>query len=105
MKRIVNFHKQKSKYLYYLLSFKLQEIKTFLDSHLNNKDGVASSFDSLVVVFFSGGYEYEPGNIYDKKGNKIDKDEIFTMMKESKAFKGKPKIVIIRTYSFEGAYI
>ncbi|XP_063409321.1 uncharacterized protein LOC134692741 [Mytilus trossulus] len=78
-----------------------EEMKKFLDGHLNNKDGVASSFDSLVVVFFSGGYEYEPANIYDKNGNKIDKDEIFTMMKESKAFKGKPKIVIIRTYSFE----
>ncbi|CAC5377449.1 unnamed protein product [Mytilus coruscus] len=78
-----------------------EDMKTFLDGHLNNKDGVMSTFDSLVVVFFSGGYNYKPGNIYDKDGNEMNKDEIFTMIRESKAFKGKPKIVIIRTYSFE----
>lgn len=72
----------------------------FLEEHLNNKEN--SVFDSLVIVFFSGGDKYEPGKIYDKGGNEIDKEEIFTMIKKSTAFKGKPKIVIFRTYDFEG---
>ncbi|XP_052082644.1 uncharacterized protein LOC127720207 isoform X2 [Mytilus californianus] len=74
-------------------------MKTFLQDHLNNKEN--SVFDSLVIVIFSGGDKYKPGKIYDKDGNEIENTEIFSMIQESTAFAGKPKIVIIRTYNFE----
>lgn len=61
-----------------------------------------SSYDSLVVVILSGGIGYEPGQIYDRNGVRIPRDDVLQIIRDSPAFKGKPKIVIIRTYSFEG---
>ena len=62
-----------------------------------------SSYDSLVVVILSGGMGYEPGQIYDRDGVMLPRDDILQIIRDSPAFKGKPKIVIIRTYSFEGS--
>jgi hypothetical protein len=45
---------------------------------------------------------YEPGQIYDRDGVMLPRDDILQIIRDSPAFKGKPKIVIIRTYSFEG---
>ena len=61
-----------------------------------------SSYDSLVVVILSGGMGYEPCQIYDKDGVMLPRDDILQIITDSPAFKGKPKVVIIRTYSFEG---
>ena len=60
-----------------------------------------SSYDSLVVVILSGGMGYEPCQIYDKDGVMLPRDDILQIITDSPAFKGKPKIVIIITYSFE----
>ena len=62
-----------------------------------------SSYDSLVVVILSGGMGYEPGQIYDRDGVMLPRDDILQIIRDSPAFKRKPKIVIIRTYSFEGS--
>lgn len=61
-----------------------------------------SSYDSLVVVILTGGNDFEPGQIYDKDGVMIPRDDVLQIIRDSPVFKGKPKIVIIRTYSFEG---
>ena len=65
-------------------------------------ENTESSYDSLVVVILSGGMGYEPGQIYDKDGEMIPRNDILQIIRDSPAYKGKPKIVIIRTYSFEG---
>ncbi|XP_076086015.1 caspase-2-like isoform X2 [Mytilus galloprovincialis] len=76
-----------------------EEMKTFLATQLENEDN--STFDSLVIVFYSGGMEFKPDCIYDTNGKEIDKDGILEMIRQSKYFKDKPKIVIIRTYDFK----
>ncbi|VDH98147.1 Hypothetical predicted protein [Mytilus galloprovincialis] len=76
-----------------------EDMKTFLATQLENEDN--STFDSLVIVFYSGGMEFKPDCIYDTNGREIDKDGILEMIRQSKYFKDKPKIVIIRTYDFK----
>lgn len=75
---------------------------TFLAGKLDKRENSTSY--SLVVVIFSGGLNYKPGQIYDKDGKELDRDRILEMIGKSEAFKNKPKIVIIRTYNFEGIY-
>ncbi|CAC5377447.1 unnamed protein product [Mytilus coruscus] len=75
-------------------------MKTFLADQLCKGDN--SAFDSLVIVIFSGGLKYRPGHIYDKNGIEVKREGIIDMIRKSIAFKDKPKIVIIRTYNFEG---
>ncbi|XP_052082642.1 uncharacterized protein LOC127720206 isoform X2 [Mytilus californianus] len=75
------------------------DMKMFLQDNLKNKEN--SSFDSLVIVIFSGGDKYKPRQIYDKYDNEIENKEIFSIIQESPAFAGKPKVVIISTYNFE----
>ncbi|XP_076085580.1 caspase-2-like isoform X2 [Mytilus galloprovincialis] len=76
-----------------------EEMTTFLAGKLDKREN--STSDSLVVVIFSGGLNYKPGQIYDKDGKELDRDRILEMIGKSEAFKNKPKIVIIRTYNFE----
>ncbi|XP_071145567.1 caspase-2-like [Mytilus edulis] len=76
-----------------------EDMKTFLATQLENEDN--STFDSLVIVFYSGGMEFKPDCIYDTNGREIDKDGILEMIRKSKYFKDKPKVVIIRTYDFK----
>jgi hypothetical protein len=40
--------------------------------------------------------------IYDKDGNIVPMKEILQILKDSQHFKGKPKIVIIQAYNFQG---
>ncbi|XP_063409047.1 uncharacterized protein LOC134692519, partial [Mytilus trossulus] len=75
-------------------------MQTFLADQLCKGDN--SVFDSLVIVIFSGGLKYKPGHIYDKDGIEVEREGIIEMIRKSTAFKDKPKIVIIRTYNFEG---
>ncbi|OPL33724.1 hypothetical protein AM593_01823, partial [Mytilus galloprovincialis] len=75
-------------------------MKSFLADQLCKGDN--SVFDSLVIVIFSGGLRYKPGHIYDKDGIEVEREKVIEMIRKSTAFKDKPKIVIIRTYNFEG---
>lgn len=75
-------------------------MKSFLADQLCKGDN--SVFDSLVIVIFSGGLRYKPGHIYDKDGIEVEREKVIEMIRNSTAFKDKPKIVIIRTYNFEG---
>ncbi|XP_076087104.1 uncharacterized protein LOC143057634 isoform X3 [Mytilus galloprovincialis] len=76
-----------------------EDMREFLAEQLDKDDN--ATFDSLVVVIFSGGYRYTPGQIYDKDGIEVEREELFEMIRRSTAFKDKPKIVIIHTCNFE----
>ena len=80
-----------------------QEIKQFLTDRLaevdNDKD---VHHDSLIVMMMSGKIGCTSAEIYDKDGNILPMNEILQILKDSQYFKGKPKIVIIQTYNFQG---
>ncbi|CAC5407345.1 unnamed protein product [Mytilus coruscus] len=99
LSQLFNYMQYEAKQSYTKRDISEEDMKTFLANQLDNEDN--SSFDSLVIVFFSGGMEYKPEFIYDKDGKEIDRDGILEMIRQSKAFKDKPKIVIIRTYDFQ----
>ena len=70
----------------------------FLKSQVDQNDG----YSSLVVLIMSGGENCTPGEIYDKDHEHVPKEDVLSIIRESAAFKGKPKVVIIRTCNFTG---
>lgn len=66
-----------------------------------DKDTV-TSYDCLAVVFLSGKLDGEAAQVYDKDGEEIPREEIQKILCSSLKLKGKPKLVIIQSYSFKG---
>ena len=56
----------------------LQELKKSLKEI--GKD-TESSYDSLVVMILSGGMGYEPGQIYDRDGVMLSRDDILQIIR------------------------
>ena len=81
----------------------LQEVMKCLKERIQAiDDDPKVSYASLILVIYSGKIDCEPSEIYDYQGNIIPKDDILQVLRDSKHFKGKPKIVIMQSYSFKG---
>lgn len=64
----------------------------------------SAKYDSLVILFLSGKYECDAGKIYDCDGKMVKRNEILEIIKGCQHFKGKPKVVFVQTYNFQGIY-
>lgn len=83
----------------------MQEIKEFLKTKLEEIDNDTSSqYDSMAILSLSGEIKCEAAKIDDKEGVFIPRNEILNIVKECKHFKGKPKVIFVQTYSFQGTY-
>lgn len=77
-----------------------QDMKLFLKDQMN--DGI---YDSLILVIISGGIDYDPSKIYDCNGDEVSLVDIVDIIKGSEAYKDKPKVVLLQTYSFKDSKI
>lgn len=75
-------------------------MKLFLKDQMN--DGI---YDSLILVIISGGIDYDPSKIYDCNGDEVSLVDIVDIIKGSEAYKDKPKVVLLQTYSFKDSKI
>lgn len=65
----------------------------------------SSHYDSLVVLFMSGKFEAAAGKIYDCNGEMIPKKDILDIIKGCQHFKGRPKVIFVQTYNFQGIFL